>query len=75
MTNNEGDSKEDYKKIWQEDAPGKNENIPQIAKKLKPAKKKQRVYYAYTYDNKTGESGSVDEPKKSIVVRKRVEAR
>lgn len=65
---------EEYKKIWKEDTPGKNESVPQIAKKLKPAKKKQRVYYAYTYDNKTSEGGAA-EPKKSIVVRKRVEAR
>lgn len=47
--------------------------MPDIAKKLKAAKKRQRVYYAYTYNNKTGESGGA--PQKSTVVKKRVEAR
>lgn len=61
--------------IWKEDH--KADSVPQIAKKLKPAKKKQRVYYAYSYDNKPdGENtNQTGEPKKSIVVRKRVEAR
>ena len=63
----------DPKSIWKLEA-GKNEGVPQIAQKLRPAKKKQRIYYAYTYDNKTGESGQAD-PKKVKVIKKRVERR
>jgi hypothetical protein len=29
----------DDDKVWKEDIPGKNEHVPQIAKKLRPAKK------------------------------------
>lgn len=36
-------------KIWKEDK--SQDNVPQIAKKLRPAKKKQRVYFTYSYDN------------------------
>lgn len=61
-------------KIWQEDSPDKNKNVPDIAKKLRPAKKKQRVYFTYQYDNKTGVGGAA-EPKKSVVVKKRIEGR
>ena len=67
------DGNVDPKKIWKL-SPGKNENVPQIAQKLRPAKKKQRIYYAYTYDNKTGESGQA-EPQKVKVIKKRVERR
>ena len=38
--NQNDNEKEELKKIWKEDSPGKNENVPCIAKKLKPAKKK-----------------------------------
>ena len=51
-----------------------DDDLPEIAKKLRPSKKKQRIYYAYTYDNKTEEGGSTD-PKKVKVIRKRVERR
>lgn len=63
----------DPKKLWKT-TPGKNEGVPQIAQKLRPAKKKQRIYYAYTYDNQTQEGGAAD-PKKVKVIRKRVERR
>jgi hypothetical protein len=49
--------------------------VPQIAQKLRPAKKKQRIYYAYTYDSKTEEGGKQTDPKKVKVIRKRVERR
>ena len=63
----------DAKKFWKT-TPGKNDAVPQIAQKLRPAKKKQRIFYAYTYDNKTEESGATD-PKKVKVIKKRVERR
>jgi hypothetical protein len=46
----------DKNKIWK--MKQGNDDIPEIAKKLRPSKKKQRIYYAYTYDNKTEEGGS-----------------
>ncbi len=61
-------------RIWMEGEPDKNQHVPDIAKKLRPAKKKQRVYFTYQYDNKTGEGGAA-EPKKSVVVKKRIEGR
>lgn len=64
----------DPKTIWKM-TPGKNEGVPEIAQKLRPAKKKQRIYYAYTYDNKTEEGGSTSDPKKVKVIKKRVERR
>ena len=68
------DGQVDPKKIWKL-SPGKNESVPQIAQKLRPAKKKQRIYYAYTYDTKTGEGGKEADAKKVKVIRKRVERR
>ena len=70
---NEDVLKQDPKSLWKLKL-GKNENVPEIAQKLRPTKKKQRIYYAYTYDNKTEEGGSTD-PKKVKVIRKRVERR
>ena len=49
-------------KIWKEDS--KNSNVPDIAKKLKPSKKKQRIYFTYTQEKE-----SSGEPKKNVVVR------
>ena len=70
---NEDVLQQDPKKLWKLKL-GKNDNVPEIAQKLRPTKKKQRIYYAYTYDNKTEEGGSTD-PKKVKVIRKRVERR
>ena len=64
----------DKNKIWK--MKQGNDDIPEIAKKLRPSKKKQRIYYAYTYDNKTEEGGSAqDDARKVKVIRKRVERR
>ena len=42
-------AEKEYKKIWKEDEyDGKGEKIPDIAKKLRPSKKKERVYYTYS---------------------------
>ena len=77
---NAGDGEEpiseplDKNKIWK--MKQGNDDIPEIAKKLRPSKKKQRIYYAYTYDNKTEEGGSAqDDARKVKVIRKRVERR
>ena len=48
--------------------------IPPIARKLPPVKKGKRIFYAYTYDTDSKEAAEVT-AKKSIVIKKRVEAR
>ena len=57
--------------MFKKNVKDQGENIPEIAKKLKPMNKnEERVRYQYTYKTDGGELIG-EEPKKSLVINKR----